>query len=249
MDEWFQTIAAEFFLPDDVAKQLSDIGYVVMEGPIASDKMTHLTKAYDAAVATAHPDDVSRKGSTRVHDFVNRDSAFDEIYLYQPLLAACCHLLGRPFKLSSLLARSVEPGASAQALHADFRRYHDGWPMVGFILMIDEFRSDNGATRFVPGSHFFDQTPGDVMEDATAEYNGQTLACGAAGSIVIYNGSVWHGFTANVSSQPRRAIQGAFIRREAISAISFPDHMRPETLARISDLAKYLLHLNSADEV
>lgn len=249
MDEWFQTIAADFVLPDDVAQQLSDIGYVVMEGPIAPDNMTHLTNAYDAAVATAHPDDVSRKSSTRVRDFLNRDSAFDEIYLYKPLLAACCHVIGRPFKLSSLLARTVEPGASAQALHADFRRYDDGWPMVGFILMIDEFRSDNGATRFVPGSHLFDQTPGDVMEDATAEYNGQALACGAAGSIVIYNGSVWHGFTANVSAQPRRSIQGAFIRREATPAISFSDRMRPETLARISDLAKYLLHLNSVDEV
>ena len=25
------------------------------------------------------------------------------------------------------------------------------WPLVGFILMVDEFRPDNGATRFVPG--------------------------------------------------------------------------------------------------
>jgi hypothetical protein len=24
------------------------------------------------------------------------------------------------------------------------------WPLVGFILMIDEFRADNGATRFAP---------------------------------------------------------------------------------------------------
>lgn len=33
------------------------------------------------------------------------------------------------------------------------RRDSADWPLVGFILMIDEFRPDNGATRFVPGSH------------------------------------------------------------------------------------------------
>lgn len=29
----------------------------------------------------------------------------------------------------------------------DFERALEGWPMLGFILMVDEFRADNGATR------------------------------------------------------------------------------------------------------
>jgi ectoine hydroxylase-related dioxygenase (phytanoyl-CoA dioxygenase family) len=37
---------------------------------------------------------------------------------------------------------------------ADVQRDSSGWPLVGFILMIDAFRPDNGATRFVLGSHF-----------------------------------------------------------------------------------------------
>jgi hypothetical protein len=45
-------------------------------------------------------------------------------------------------------------------------------------------------------------------------YEGQISACGAAGSIVIYIGSVWHGHGANLTSQRRRSIQGAYIRRE-----------------------------------
>ena len=77
---------------------------------------------------SAHPDDVSIRSSTRVHDFVNRGPAFDELYLYGPLLAACCRVIGRPFKLSSMLARALEPGAPAQSLHVDFARDADGWP-------------------------------------------------------------------------------------------------------------------------
>jgi ectoine hydroxylase-related dioxygenase (phytanoyl-CoA dioxygenase family) len=113
--------------------------------------------------------------------------------------------------------------------------------MVGFIIMVDEFRSDNGATRFVPGSHLATNVPGDAMKDATAEYDGEVMACGLAGSIIIDNGSVWHGWTANRSTKARRSIQGAFIGRECQSGINLRARMRPETLGRIGVLAKYLL--------
>jgi ectoine hydroxylase-related dioxygenase (phytanoyl-CoA dioxygenase family) len=117
-----------------------------------------------------------------VHDFVNRGPAFDRIYVYGPLLAACCRVLGRPFKLSTMLARTLEPRAPGQPLHVDFKRDDVGWPMVGFILMVEGFRRNNGATRFAPGSHLTTQVPGDVMEDATAVYDAEALACGPAGS-------------------------------------------------------------------
>lgn len=245
MDEWFKALAAEADLPEGVARQLRDVGYLVIEGLVTQAKRAQLSEAYDAAVLAAHPDDVRISSSTRVHDFVNRGPDFDELYLYRPLLAACCRVIGRPFKLSTMLARTLEPGAPAQALHVDFQQDADGWPMVGFILMVDEFRSDNGATRFVPGSHLTTHVPGDVMEDATAGHEGQRLACGSAGSIIIYNGSIWHGFTANRSAQPRRSIQGAFIRREAQAGFNLSARMRPETLGRIGVLARYLLGLES----
>jgi ectoine hydroxylase-related dioxygenase (phytanoyl-CoA dioxygenase family) len=64
--------------------------------------------------------------------------------------------------------------------------------MVGFIFMVDEFRIDNGATRFLPGSHLWSEVPNDLLGDRKADYPGQVLACGAAGSMLIFNGSVWH---------------------------------------------------------
>lgn len=248
MDKWFDSIAAQYSLPDDIARQLRETGYAVMEGPVASDRLAQLSAAYDTAVLAAHPDDLSISSSTRVHDFVNRGPDFDELYIYGPILAACCHIIGRPFKLSSLLARTLEPGAPAQNLHVDFKSAADGWPMTGFIIMIDEFRNDNGTTRLVPGSHRFSHSPADVMEDVTADYAGQELACGPAGSIIIYNGSVWHGFSANRSNARRRSIQGAFIRREAHSALDQSARIRPETLGRIGSLARYLLALEPVEE-
>jgi len=164
MDNWFKTIAAETSLPEEAAWQLREAGFVVMEGVAPPSHCAQLSAAYDAAVLAAHPADV-RIGSTstRIHDFVNRGPEFDALYLYAPLLAACCQVIGRPFKLSSMLARTVEPDAPAQSLHVDFQCYDDGWPMVGFILMMNEFTRDNGATRFVPDSHLTRQVPARPM--------------------------------------------------------------------------------------
>jgi ectoine hydroxylase-related dioxygenase (phytanoyl-CoA dioxygenase family) len=243
MDKWLSEMAAGFELPAEIARRLRDVGYVVIEGPVAQSECGQLAEAYDAAVRAAHPDDVSIKSSTRVHDFVSRGHHFDSLYIHQPLLAACCRIIGRPFKLSAMLARTIEPGAQAQALHVDFKGDAEGWPMIGFIIMVDEFRSDNGATRFVPGSQMFPLDPGEVMKDPSDVYEGQELACGQAGLMIIYNGSIWHGFTANRPARPRRSIQGAFIRREAQSWMDQNSRLRPETLGRIGNLAKYLLNL------
>jgi ectoine hydroxylase-related dioxygenase (phytanoyl-CoA dioxygenase family) len=115
--------------------------------------------------------------------------------------------------------------------------------MVGFVFMVDEFRRDNGATRFVPGSHRWHHAPSDVMPDATADYEGQVSACGPAGSVVIYNGSVWHAHGVNQTKEPRRSIQGAYIRRDDKQGTNQAARIRPDTLGRIGPLAKYILNI------
>jgi ectoine hydroxylase-related dioxygenase (phytanoyl-CoA dioxygenase family) len=242
MDDWFSIMDARRELPAGVVQDLHDVGFAVIPGPVPPGRLAQLAEAYDSAVACAAPNDVSvGSTTTRVHDFVNRGPEFDGLYVYQPVLEACCRVIGQPFKLSSMLARAVRPYAQAQSLHVDFKREGDGWPMVGFILMVDEFRGDNGATRFVPGSHKWPAVPSDLPKDLSADYEGEVLACGPAGSMIVYNGSVWHGHTANRIGEPRRSIQGAYIRRDAVPAINQAARIHPETLGRIGNLAKYVL--------
>jgi hypothetical protein len=228
------------------ANQLSEMGFVVVPGPPIPGGGAGLAQAYDRAVALADPKDVSIRSSTRVHDFVNRGPAFDGLYVHRPLLAACCQIIGRPFKLSMMLGRTLEPGAPAQPLHVDVKCGADGWPLVGFIMMVDAFHSENGATRFVPGSHRWPREP-DRWEDAPDTHSIEVLACGPVGSMILFNGSVWHGHTANRSNRSRRSIQGAFIPREAHAAIDQASRIRPETLARLGGLARYLLDVGPSD--
>jgi hypothetical protein len=234
VNDCFRTALAGAQLPADAADHLRHDGFCVVPGPVPTEALDALTATYDRAMAEADPAD-RREGHTtvRVHDFVNRSAEFDPLYIHTPLLAACCQLIVQSFKLSAMLGRTLLPGKPAQELHVDYARDALGWTMVGFIFMIDEFRSDNGATCFVPGSH-----------NHVEVTNHQLVpTCGPAGSMIIYNGSIWHGHGANTTTEPRRSVQGSFIRRDAPQAIEFHSRMRPETIERIGPVARYLLAL------
>jgi len=220
--------------------QLQTHGFIVVPGPVPEGQLNAVSQAYDKAVASADTTDIVH-GSTsvRVNDFVNRDRSFDPIYVHGPLLAAASELIGETFKLSAFHARSVRPHAAAQHLHQDVTRLPDGWPMVGFIFMVDEFRVDNGATRFVPGSQSLSAMPVPFERDHPHE----RYACGPAGSMIIFNGSVWHGHGANLTGTGRRSIQGALIRRDQVAAVDHPTRTRAETIARIGPVARDLLDL------
>lgn len=226
--------------PDD-AQQLVSRGFVVVPGPDVAGGSAALQRAYDQAVTAADPIDVRVSSSTRVTDFVNRTGEFDGVYIHPPLLAACCLVLQRPFKLSFTCARTLNPGAAAEKIHTDVKHEADGWPIVGYIWMVDAFDAENGATRFVPGSHLRPYGP-----DERTHSDEPVLACGPAGSIIIFNGSTWHGHSANRSSHARRSVQGHFVARDARTVIDYGARMRPETARRIGPLAKYLLNLPQA---
>ena len=141
-----------------------------------------------------------------------------------------------------MLARTLHPNAQAQGLHVDFKPDEERFPLVSFIFMVDEFRSDNGATQFVPGSHNWSAVPHELTNDHLTEYENRIIkAFGQAGSVIIFNGSIWHGHSANTTGAPRRSIQGALIPRDAQAGTDFSIRMRSETLARISSLARYVL--------
>ena len=235
-------LSSEDDVPSGMLAALQDSGFVLLPQAVGPERLPCLLAAYHLAVASATGDDV-RHGSTstRVTDFVNRGGAFDDVYMFPALLRACHAVIGGPFKLSSFLSRSLRPGSATQELHVDVRRDTPDWPLVGFILMIDDFRPDNGATRFVPGSHRWSGLPEHDLPDVHADHPQQVLACGPAGSLLVFNGSAWHGHTANRSDEPRRSLQGAFIPRDGRAATDFGARMQPETYERLTPLARYIL--------
>lgn len=244
MDPYFNDIALHQTLPVASVQQLIESGFVVIRGPVSSRRFPELSAVYDEVMNSGAGRDFRvASTTTRLYDLVNRGPAFDDVYTHPPLLEGCRHVIGEPFKLSSLLGRTLRPGSPAQELHVDLARNSVDAPMVGFILMIDPFTSENGATRFVPSSQYWPDVPSDHVTDTRASFPGEIAACGEAGSLIIFNGATWHGHTANNTREQRRSIQGYFVRRDAQSGIDFSARMNSETLGRISPFARYLLSL------
>jgi len=233
-------------LDPEKARQLVEQGFAIIDGPYSPLEIDHLSKAFDEALATANPSDVRVSSSTRAWDIVSRTAEFQRVYTHPPLLQACRIVIGDAFRLSATCFRALNPGACAQPLHVDVKVRGEGWPILGFILMVDEFSPQNGATRFVRRSHERAYAPSTPMPDAHLSEDAETLACGPAGAMIIFNGSVWHGHSDNVTPRQRRSIQGHFIPRHAASALDYGARLRPEALARLGATERYVLGLQSA---
>jgi ectoine hydroxylase-related dioxygenase (phytanoyl-CoA dioxygenase family) len=181
-------------------------------------------------------------GTDRLADLVNKDPVFDVCFTDPRLLACVAHVLS-DFKLSSLNFRAALPGQGLQALHTEGGPVTDParFQVCNSIWLLDDFTADNGATRVVPGSHLSGKSPGDVLSDTRDPHPAQVLLTAPAGTVVVFNSHLWHGGTVNRSPLPRRAMHSYFTRRANGQQLDQRKYVRPETLARLSPAARFIL--------
>ena len=223
-------------------------GFIVLEDIISPEWLAGLRRAfdviYDGEGDKAGEEVAQMEGVRRLADLVNKGPVFDEVYLQPDLLTAVFHVLRRPFKLHSLNGHDPLPGSGLQILHADWGQpaspggpYH----VVNSMWMLDDFTRVNGATRCVPGSHLKPGRVTDYVSDRMADHSDQVHLTGRAGSVAVFNGSLWHSSYINRSDAPRRALHCAFIAREHPQQTNQREYLRPETAQRLSPLARYIL--------
>jgi len=118
------------------------------------------------------------------------------------------HILGDDFQMAEAGCRWLKPGSPGQNLHADvpmswFGKQGLPIPNMCFMLncmwMLTGFTRDNGATLLLPFSHHSRRLP-----RSGVEYRNFVAAEGPPGSIVIFNGSIWHAGGANVTKDKHR---------------------------------------------
>ncbi|KAL4940606.1 hypothetical protein BDV06DRAFT_213324 [Aspergillus oleicola] len=104
----------------------------------------------------------------------------------------------------------LEPGEKAQTLHqdqyaqrvAEWRHPNDPQTLITFIVALNEFTEENGATRVIPKSHLWPHPP---------PADSQTYpALLKPGDALVILGSTWHGAGANCSSAYRRGLACGF---------------------------------------
>jgi ectoine hydroxylase-related dioxygenase (phytanoyl-CoA dioxygenase family) len=100
------------------------------------------------------------------------------------------------------------PATFQTSFHRDFPRYLDGYlASVNLFFAIDEFTEANGATLVVPGTHQLAEAP----PPSDLEARKLPVVC-PAGSILVFDSTLWHAAGANVSGRDRLAINHQFTR-------------------------------------
>jgi ectoine hydroxylase-related dioxygenase (phytanoyl-CoA dioxygenase family) len=142
--------------------------------------------------------------TVRIYNLLARGKIYEGIPVLPSVLPIVEQVLDVGCLVSSLSSIAILPEEKAQVLHADDQLIPLPRPHVPIICnsmwALTDFTADNGATRVVPGSHKRDRPPafGEEVETIPAEME--------RGSILVYDGSLWHGGGANRTEARRVGI-------------------------------------------
>jgi ectoine hydroxylase-related dioxygenase (phytanoyl-CoA dioxygenase family) len=232
-------------------RQLDTDGYVVLENfldPAHLDQLRdRVEELYDAEGENAGHEFRKEPHARRLANLVDKGQVFERLVAFPRVLELVGHVLGPKFKLSSLNARSADPfSPEAQPLHCDAGALPDeqGYWVCNTIWLLDDFTSENGPTRIVPGSQHWGEFPQQALEDPSAAHPDEVFVLAPAGSVVVMNTHAWHGGTRNRTAHPRRALHAFYCRRDKPQQQYQKKLLRAETQERLSPELRWLLALD-----
>jgi hypothetical protein len=186
-------------------------------------------------------------GARRLANVVDKGALFDRVIGDARVLALVGAVIAERFKLSSLNARSPLPYFDrGQPLHADTGAVADerGYWVANTVWMLDDFTTENGATRVVPGSHRWRKLPQEALEDPSARHPEEVLVTGKAGTVVVMNAHLWHGGTPNRTGGRRLCLHAFYTRWDKAQQQYQKASLSEETQRRLSPALRELLALD-----
>lgn len=227
-------------LSADEARLLDQAGYVVL-GAVVDGHLDELRQAFETVVEPAQRDPavVPSKTGTRHAAGLLWRPIFRAVGLHPRLLAAARYVLRRRFVLRDIGARDPLPGFGRQALHADWHTPPvDGtFAVVTALCLLDDFTCDNGATRVVPGTHRLSARLDKTTATPQFRHPREVTIQATAGSVLLFNGHLWHSATTNRGKRSRRSLQICYLANELRDRNLAPP---PEAMA-LSSAERYLL--------
>ena len=184
-------------------RALDESGYLVIEAALSEGTVAGLRKAFESA-------EIQVSGTQHVTIATDTPSraAWLGLERHPLIVAAAAHVLRAPFA-AEVHGRNPLPGYGQQGLHADAppRERMEPYTVLTALWMLDPFMTDNGATRVVPGTHRLAAAIPKRLAQPLAVHPSEVVVCGTAGSVLIFNGHLWHSGRRNDSTRPRRAVQ------------------------------------------
>jgi ectoine hydroxylase-related dioxygenase (phytanoyl-CoA dioxygenase family) len=237
-----QTMAAASVEAGEVAQRLIDDGYVILTGMMPDEDVqaarADLTRILAQTPTGRNP--FEGYSTQRVYALFAKTRTFDKAAT-DPMLGQVLDRVLGPHQLSAPVGIRIGPGEKAQILHRDDSIYPVPEPhpplVVNTMWPLDDFTAENGATRFIPGSHRWEPGRTPTPDDEVVQ------AVMAPGSAMFYLGSLWHGGGANQTDKTRLGVilefAAGWLRQQENHLLAVPRAIVRELPERLQELLGY----------
>ena len=242
----------------DIGHHVAEIGrqgYSIVENFLDADLLAQIKNAFNTQVPITEMRAIGTDtGKTwRAHNLLAKTRAADGVFLDKRLRAIVDGVLGKYNQINITTLFNTLPGETKQFLHQD-----DGlWPiprphpafLCNALIAFDDFTIDNGATHLVPFSHIWhDREVDQSVESIQVEMS--------AGSMVLWEGAMWHAGGANNSQDERMGFflshQVSYLRPQEIQLLAIPpDEARklPTKLQRLIGYHPFGIGVDGRDPI
>jgi ectoine hydroxylase-related dioxygenase (phytanoyl-CoA dioxygenase family) len=235
-------------LVNGILEQVRTVGYAIVESVLSDDFLqttrTAMYRAQEAIWRDVGEERLRRAGELGVLRLMLKyDPHFFKFLEIPEVLAlidgsvsstAIMHLQNG-FILPSLPPGQV-PTIFQNTFHQDFPRVLNGYlASINVMFAIDEFSSETGATLVVPGTHQTSTPPTDQLKQTAI-----AVEC-PAGSMVVFDSTLWHAAGANTSGKDRLAINHQFTRSYIKQQIDYVRALGAEIVVAQSPRTQQLL--------
>ena len=223
-------------------REIQDQGYSIVPDFLDQAEVARIRHAFNTEVPITEMRAIGTDtGRTwRAHNLVAKTRAVDNIFLDPRLRALVEGVIGKYTQINITTLFNTLPGETKQFLHQD-----DGlWPiprphppfLCNALIAFDDFKKENGATHLVPFSH--------LWHDREIDQNVDTIQVEmTSGSMVLWEGAMWHAGGANTSSEERMGLfishQVSYLRPQEIQLLSVPQEVVREMPRKLKRLLGY----------
>jgi ectoine hydroxylase-related dioxygenase (phytanoyl-CoA dioxygenase family) len=232
------------------AARIEADGYTIVEDVFDATRADALLADLDRLQAELgvgpHKNLFEGRNTIRIYNLLARGALYEAIAVDDHVLPVVERILDDGCLVSSLSSISILPGEVAQPIHADDQLIPVPKPHVPFVCnsmwALTDFTDENGATRIIPGSHKRDHSP------AFGQHYDSQPATMKRGSVMIYDGAMWHGGGANGSGERRVGIAmnycAGYIRQQENQQLGIPRDVARGFSPRLRELVGYSVYRN-----
>jgi ectoine hydroxylase-related dioxygenase (phytanoyl-CoA dioxygenase family) len=235
-------------------RRIDEQGYSIVEdaaGPELVAELRDTLRGLEQRLGV-RPKGTAAEGhaTLRMYNLLAKEPRLGVMATHAGVLPIVESLLDRGCLLSGMTAIDIGPGEHAQPIHGDdlvmsghLRRPHAPM-MVTCMWALTDFTEANGGTRFVPGSHLWEATP--FTGEPPHEPEEVALEM-AAGSVMVFHGSLWHGGGPNTTEDEWRLgvnVQycPGFVRQQQNPYLGIPPEVAATFDDRLLELLGYKLY-------